>query len=292
MPWRDRTGRLSPLKAVTFVLCLVPALWTAAALALGALGPRPYDAVIHELGLWTFRLILITLAVTPARKVFGWSRLIQVRRMLGVAAAAYAVAHLVAYAANEAFDLGKVASEIVLRLYLTIGFVALLGLLALAVTSTDGMIRRLGALRWQRLHRLVYPILLLGLVHFFMQAKLEVYEPTLMAGLFGWLMLYRAAGPVVGRSWQSSLPMLFLLALVTGLGTAFGEAFYLHLLTGAPFDRILGINLMTLAGVRPGPLVLATGIGVVALAVVARLARRLREPATFGIRSVPIDAGE
>ena len=89
------------------------------------------------------------------------------------------------------FDLWKVGSEIVLRLYLTIGFIALLGLAALAVTSTDGMVRRLGGKRWQRLHQIVYVIGLLALIHFFQQTKADVWLPTFVAGLFGWMMGYR-----------------------------------------------------------------------------------------------------
>src|SRR5581483_9687902 len=142
-------------------------------------------------GLWTIRFIFLALAVTPLRAVLQWPRLILVRRMVGVAAFAYVLVHFGLYITQEAFDLAKVASEILLRIYLTIGFVALLGLAALAATSTDAMVRRLGR-RWQRLHRLVYAIALLAVVHYWMQAKLEVWEPTVMAGIYTWLMGYRA----------------------------------------------------------------------------------------------------
>ena len=105
------------------------------------------------------------------------------------------------YAADQAFDLAKIATEIAVRIYLTIGFAAVLGLAALAATSTDGMIRRLGARRWQRLHRLVYVIALLAVVHYCMQSKLDLWEPTIMAGIYAWLILYRVlARPVGARS--------------------------------------------------------------------------------------------
>src|SRR6185295_6134271 len=101
---------------------------------------------------------MISLAVTPLRRVARFNHLVDVRRMIGVGAFVYAAAHISLYVADQMFDLWKVASEIVLRLYLTIGFIALLGLMALAATSTDAMVRRLGAKRWQRLHQAIYVI--------------------------------------------------------------------------------------------------------------------------------------
>src|SRR5713101_2841032 len=161
VPWKDYSGRTSPLKLVVFVALFAPALWTALSFFLGWLQPQPFTAAIQQ--------IFIALAITPLRGIVQWPRLILVRRMIGVAAFAYAITHLSLYAADQKFDLAKVASEIALRIYLTIGFTAVIGLGALAATSTDGMIRRLGARRWQRLHRLVYVIALLGVVHYWMQ---------------------------------------------------------------------------------------------------------------------------
>ncbi|HEX2150490.1 MAG TPA: ferric reductase-like transmembrane domain-containing protein, partial [Stellaceae bacterium] len=141
-PWKDRNGRTAPLKLAVFIALFVPALWIAVAFAFGWLGPRPFDEAIHQLGLWTIRLIFLALAITPLRHILQWSRLLLVRRMIGVAAFAYAIGHLGLYAADQAFDLTKIATETALRIYLTIGFAAVLGLAALAATSTDGMIRR------------------------------------------------------------------------------------------------------------------------------------------------------
>src|SRR5216683_6491716 len=156
VPWKDYSGRTSPLKLVVFAALFAPALWTALSFFLGWLQPQPFTAAIQQIGLWTIRLIFIALAITPLRSVVQWPRLVLVRRMIGVAAFAYALTHLTLYTADQKFDLVKVASEIVRRIYLTIGFTAVLGLSALAATSTDGMIRRLGARNWQRLHRVVY----------------------------------------------------------------------------------------------------------------------------------------
>ena len=204
-PWKDNGGRTSPLKLAVFIALFIPALWVGVAFTCGWLGSRPLNEAIHQLGLWTIRLIFLALAVTPLRHILQWSRLLTVRRMIGIAAFAYAIGHLSLYAADQAFDLAKIATEIAVRIYLTIGFAAVLGLAALAATSTDGMIRRLGARRWQRLHRLVYAIALLAVVHYCMQSKLDLWEPMIMAGLYGWLIFYRVLARPVGVRSRLSL---------------------------------------------------------------------------------------
>jgi sulfoxide reductase heme-binding subunit YedZ len=253
-PWQDRTGRLSTLRAGVFGLMFVPGLWLLGRALAQDLGSRPYNAVIHEVGLWSFRLLLIALAVTPLRRIGGWPKLTQVRRIIGVAAAAYLMAHLIAYMLYQSLDLVKIGSEIIKRLYLTIGFVALVGVMAMAVTSTDRMVRRMGGKRWQQLHYLAYPMTLLGLIHFFMQEKLDISEPTIMAGVFGWLMGYRAAYAFRGRG----LPITWLAGLGLGvcLLTALGEALYYNYLSGAPILRILEANLSLDLGLRPAGAVL------------------------------------
>jgi methionine sulfoxide reductase heme-binding subunit len=147
-PWYDYGGRLSPFKLAVFVALCLPALWVALAYGQGWLGARPLNEAIREIGLWTIRLIFLALAVTPLRQMLQWPQLIIVRRMIGVAAFGYVLAHLFLYTAQQAFDLAVVAREIALRVYLTIGFAALLGLAALAATSTDGLVRRLGGKCW------------------------------------------------------------------------------------------------------------------------------------------------
>ncbi len=269
-PWLDYSGRLSPLKLLVFVALFLPGGWIALALASGQLGADPIKETLHQLGLWAIRLLLITLAVTPARSILQWPRVMLVRRMLGVAAFAYAAAHLSLYIVDEAFDLAKVASEIALRFYLTIGFVALLGLAALAATSTDGMVRRLGGRRWQRLHRLVYPIVVLGLIHYFIQSKLIVYEPMVMDGLFLWLMGYRL---VAARRRDRRVPLaaLAVLSLASAALTALGEAVYYWLKTGVDPSRVLAVNLSLATGIRPGVVVLIVGAAVTVLAALRAL---------------------
>lgn len=263
-PWNDYSGRLSPLRLAVFVALFGPAAWTALSAALGWLEPRPFTEAIHQLGFWTIRLIFIALAVTPLRQILQWSRLLQVRRMIGVAAFAYGACHLTLYAADETFDLGKVASEIVLRIYLTIGFAALLGLAALAATSTDGMIRRLGARRWQRLHWLVYPIALLAVVHFWMQAKLEVWEPTIMAGLYIWLMGYRLLASRLAVRGRLPLLWVALLGPAAAVLTALGEAVYFHFAYHVGPMRVIAANWSLATGVRPAAVVLGLGLAVAA----------------------------
>src|SRR5438094_4694154 len=178
MPFlRERSGRWSPVKIVAFVAAILPALWLAYQAAADELGARPVTEAIHQAGDWALRFLLITLAITPAQRILHYPRLVA-RRTLGVASAAYAGLHLSLYVIDQHFDWFKVASEIVLRFYLLIGAIALTGLIALVSTSTDATVRRLGARRWNALHRVVYAVALLGSVHFFIQSKLEIYQPV------------------------------------------------------------------------------------------------------------------
>ncbi len=283
LPWNDRSGRFSRFKTAVLVGLALPGLYSLYAIATNDLGPRPLNEVIHQLGLWTIRLLLISLAITPFRQIFNWPRLMLVRRMVGVAAFVYLAVHFCAYIVDESFDLGKVASEIVLRLYLTIGFVALAILAALAVTSTDGMVRRLGGRRWQTLHRFVYLAALLGSIHYFMQSKLNVYEPIVMGGLLVWLMAYRAVGWLGNFRRAASLPSLVLLAIGAGLFTIVGEASYYFLARNIDFMRVLGLNWSLIGGLRPGEVVLIVTTGIaLAQPVVALLQPRLRRALARG----------
>ncbi len=283
LPWNDYSGRLSPLKLAVFVALFVPAGWVAFAYGFGLLGARPLNEAIHQIGLWTIRLIFLALAVTPLRQILQWPRLILVRRMIGVAAFAYVLIHFSLYTASEAFDLEKVAGEIVHRIYLTIGFAALLGLAALAATSTDGMVRRLGARRWQLLHRLVYAIGVLAVIHYCFQAKLDKSEPTVMAGLLLWLLGYRLLLWGFGRRGHLALAWVAGLGLAAAIATALGEAAYFRLAFHAPMIRVLAADLSLETGIRPAVVVLAIGLGVTALGVLrpatASPAKRRPRPA-------------
>src|SRR5579883_69431 len=263
-PWLDYGGRLSPLKLLVFLSLFLPGIWVAAALALGMLGARPLNEAIHQIGLWTIRFLFISLAITPARQIFQWSRLLLVRRMIGVAAFTYGAIHLTLYMTDQAFDLAKIATEIALRIYLTIGFVALLGMAALAATSTDSMVRRLGGPRWQRLHQLIYGIATLAVIHFFMQSKAEIWEPTVMAGFLLWLLGYRVLAKRLAIRGRLPLIWVGLLGIGAGLATALGEALYFWLALGVDPARVLAVNLTLMTGVRPACVVLAAGLAVTA----------------------------
>jgi sulfoxide reductase heme-binding subunit YedZ len=258
-PWQDRSGHLSPLKLVVFFTLFAPGLWTAAAYGVGQLGPRPWTEAIHQTGLWAIRFLFVSLAVTPLRRVLQLPRLIVVRRMIGVAAFCNALLHFLAYAGDQAFAWGHVASEVILRFYLTIGFTALLFLAALAATSTEGMIRRLGGRNWRWLHRLAYIIGLLALTHYFIQTKLGFGEPLTMAGIYAWLMAHRilvALRPAAaGKAW-----VLISLSLACGLGAALGEAGYVWLTLHVDPTRVLAAALAWTPGSRAAWIVFVAGM--------------------------------
>jgi sulfoxide reductase heme-binding subunit YedZ len=218
------------------------------------------------------------LAVTPVRRIARYGNLIDVRRMLGVGTFCYIFAHLSLFVADQSYDLFKVAHEISHRVYLIIGGIAWLGLAALAATSTDGMVRRLGALRWRRLHQAVYGIALLALIHYFQQTKADVTVPTFAAGLFLWLMAYRLVAWWQDTSELSTLSLFGLSVAVSALTFA-GEAIGIGIAFHVSPLRVLDAAFDVDAGIRPGWQVLAAGLAVVALdAVRARWNSRAARP--------------
>lgn len=200
-----RTAPLRPLvaKALVHALALAPLGWllwhawqVASGLDIDALGADPVAEIEHRTGIWALRLLLLTLAITPLRQITGLTGLLRFRRMLGLYAFAYASLHLAAFLI---LDLGgwwsSVFEEILRRPYITVGFLAWLGLVPLAVTSTRGWMRRLGR-GWVRLHRLVYVIAALGVLHLWWIVKSDLREPLLYASILGALLgwrLYRRA---------------------------------------------------------------------------------------------------
>ncbi|MGD0430112.1 MAG: ferric reductase-like transmembrane domain-containing protein, partial [Acetobacteraceae bacterium] len=147
VPWRDRQGRFLKFKAMVLACTPIPGLTYVYWWIDGDLGARSLNAAIHGTGSWAVRWLMLSLAITPFARIVEWPRLLTVRRMLGLTALAYASVHLSLYVVDQNFNLLTVASEIARRFYLTIGFVALSGLIALGVTSTDAAIKRMGK-RW------------------------------------------------------------------------------------------------------------------------------------------------
>jgi len=171
-------------KPLLFLACLLPLTYLAAA-AFGVagfgLGANPVEKLLHELGRWGLKFLLITLSVTPLRRWTGWNWLIGYRRMLGLFAFFYVLLHFVVYAVlDQGLDIGAIGGDILKRPYITLGMAGLLMLVPLAVTSTRGMMRRLGK-RWQTLHRLVYVVAIAGVWHFYWQVKLDTLAPTIYA---------------------------------------------------------------------------------------------------------------
>jgi sulfoxide reductase heme-binding subunit YedZ len=278
--WRDRRGRLSALRLAVLALLLFPlakALFDAGAIVHGA---RPLNDLIHRAGFWSLVFLGVTLAVTPLRRIARFGQLIDVRRMLGVGTFCYIAAHLVLYVADQRYDLIKVAYEITNRAYLIVGGVAWLGLAVLAITSTDGMVRRIGGKRWRRLHQTIYVIALLGLIHYFQQTKADVTVPTFVAGLFLWLIAYRLLAWWQDKSELSSLSLLGLASAVSALVFA-GEAIGVGIAFNVSPMRVLAAAFDFDAGVRPGWQVLAAGLAVVLLDIIrARWHSRAARPRT------------
>lgn len=276
----DRTGKFSGLKAALLVALLAPLAYLIWRAAIFDLGPLPYKEALHRVGDWAVRFLVLALALTPLQRAFNTPRLALIRRMAGVGAFSYAALHFLLFIANSNFRLGFVASEIVLRFYLTIGFVALLGLSALALTSTDAMVRRLGV-RWKQLHRLVYVIAVLALVHYILQSKIDVSEAVLYSGLFLTLMLHRLAL----RYRLALTPLRFAgIAIAGAFVTALLEFAWYGLATGIDPWRILKANAMLAFGLRPAVIVLLAGLAM-ALATFLWPRLRILLPKSLPLRS-------
>ena len=266
LPWQDRQGRFSGLRAVVLAGLCLPLLFLLWPWATGTLGPEPIEEAMHETGRWAIRFLLLTLVVTPLGRILAWPRLFQIRRMLGLGALAWAVLHLGLYVVEQDFVLARVISEIAKRTYLLIGFAALCGLAVLGWTSTDGWMRRLGR-GWKRLHRLVFPIAVLALLHAFIQAKSDVSQAVLLSALFLWLLGWRA----LPARWQGNLGALAALSVAAMLGAAGVEYLWYALATNLPAARVAAANLDLTFGPRPAVLAGMIGLGVVALLGVWRL---------------------
>jgi methionine sulfoxide reductase heme-binding subunit len=202
-------------KPLVFAACAAPAVlmtW-GILVALGKLehggmdlGADPVKRLIHACGITALNLLLITLLVTPLRQLTGWNNLIRLRRMLGLFAFFYALAHFTVYAwLDQEVNLRAIGEDILKRPYITIGMLALLMLVPLAITSTNAMMRRLGK-SWLKLHRLAYVITALGVWHFWWQVKKDIREPLLYVGIFAVLMGWRIFRRLKAKSAPATAP--------------------------------------------------------------------------------------
>jgi sulfoxide reductase heme-binding subunit YedZ len=282
---RDPAGRLSWLKILVLVLVLLPGLSTALDWVGHDLGPRPVTEAIHATGLWAIRFLVITLAVTPTRGVLDFSRVVMLRRMLGVTSACYATAHFTLFIVDQHWNLYKVLIEILSRFYLTIGYVAFLGLLALAITSTDAWQKSLGR-DWKKLHKLVFVIGPLVLFHYAVQSKADISDAVFLTGLFLWLMFWR----LVPRRLQTKLWPLPAFALGAGLLAALMEAAWYMVRNGVNGWMVLDANLDISYGPRPAVAAAIVGFGVLAVAAARKLLKRRRVPSGVARQARPCRA--
>ena len=261
---------VSLLRLVTLILLCLPVLNLAWRWYDDDLGARPVTEATHITGDWAVVFLLISLSLTPARSVFDWMPLVQIRRRIGVAAGLYAGLHFFIYVADQKWNLIVVALEIAKRFYLTIGFAALLILVALAITSTDGWQKRLKR-NWKRLHWLIYPGAVLAILHFFIQSKANVGEATVAAGLFAWLMIWRFM-PTKLRTKYLGLVLLAVGATLAAL--AFELSWY-GLVNHVDPMRVLKADLDPDLAPRATLKVLLSGLLVIALVAARRGAKLL-----------------
>ncbi len=184
--------RVRYYKPIVFLVCLIPLArlgWKAYS---GLLGANPIEVITHSTGDWTLRFLLITLSVTPLRKLTGQLWLIRYRRMFGLFAFFYATLHFLTYIwLDKFFDLHEMLVDIAKRKFITVGFTAFLLLIPLAITSTSGWIRRLGGKRWNLLHRLIYVSAIAGVIHYWWLVKADIRKPEQYALILAVLLAYR-----------------------------------------------------------------------------------------------------
>ena len=198
-PAGDPKRQIRLLKTAIWLTGLGPIVWLTVGFFRGTLGVLPVDTIILVQGRWTLVFLLATLSVTPIRRITGWNRVIQVRRLLGLFAFFHACVHFLAYAGiDQLFAVGYIIEDVLDRRYITAGFTALVLMIPLAVTSTKGWIRRLGK-RWGKLHRLAYLSASLGVLHFYWKVRADTFWPLVaaltLAGLFAVRLIYRKRAP-------------------------------------------------------------------------------------------------
>lgn len=180
------------VRAAVFLACALPAALILTDGLRGRLGADPIALVMNRLGFWTLTFLLLSLTPTPLKDLFGWTAPLRYRRMIGLFTFFYALLHFSTYfGVDQFFDFGAIGEDIAKRPFITIGFLAFLLLVPMAVTSTDRWVRRLGFVKWKRLHRLSYVAAVFGVIHFVWRVKADYQEPLLFASALGILLLAR-----------------------------------------------------------------------------------------------------
>lgn len=270
-PWRDRRGKISPLRVLALLGCAAPAAWIAAWALNGSLGLIPVVPVLFYSGSFCLWLLLATLTVTPLRRMTGWNKLIGIRRIMGVSAFVYAVAHAVAYLALRNFDAAVIGIEIATRATVIVALCAILVLIVLTSTSTDRAVSRLGAAQWALIHKGAYLATALAIAHYMMSIGSTGGEPYVMAGFFLWLMGWR----VLNRFKRAGDPRwLLAFGVVLALVTAAFEAGFLWLLNGFEPVGTLQFNFSLDLGLSPAWWVFGAGLLLTLLAAAMQLMPR------------------
>ena len=238
-PWQDRKRRFSWLKASTFALMFVPAVRTFYQAGTGEYGiSLSLGGLTYWSGVWATAILLMALAVTPALTILRWPALVDVRRMIGVTALVYTIAHIIIYFALRSWNFTAIANEMLTRLTLIVATLSTIGLIVLGATSLDAAIRYMGAKNWQRLHNTNYVISGLAILHVVL-ARGTYGEQYLLAGIFVWLMAWRGLAHYGKGTDARALSML---ALGSSLFTALLEAGFLWGRRGYELSWSLGNN--------------------------------------------------
>ena len=270
-PWQDRNRRFSWLKASTLALMLVPTVRSAYLFGIDDYGVVPLAGLTYWSGVWATVILLMALAVTPAATIFRWPALIDVRRMIGVTALVYTIAHMVIYFAFRRWDVAIIVNDMTTRLTLVVATLSTVGLIVLGATSVDAAVRSMGAKNWQRLHTTNYVISGLAILHVVL-ARGTYTEQYMLTAIFFWLMVWR----VLARyRLGANAKALAMLAVASCFVAAFLEAGFLWSRRGFDVLETLGYNFnLSILDVAYPPAwqVLALGF-LVTLGVVGRGAR-------------------
>jgi methionine sulfoxide reductase heme-binding subunit len=276
-PWQDRNRRFSRLKAVTFALMLWPAIRTAWLVGAGDYGSTwslALPALTYWSGVWATVVLLMALAVTPAATILRWPALVDVRRMVGVAALVYTIAHVVIYFAFRRWDFANIATDVITRATLIVATLSTIGLIVLGATSVDAAVKYMGAKNWQRLHTTNYAISALAILHVLL-ARGTYTEQYVLTTLFFWLMAWRVLARYgLGTNGKA----LAMLAVASCLLAASLEAGFLWARRGFDVWDTFGVNFNLAVldfGFPPAWQVLALGLAV-ALAAAGRELLRAR----------------
>ena len=275
-PWQDRQRRFSWLKATAFALVLLPAIRFTYQFATGDYGVLPIalGGMVYWSGVWATALLLMALAVTPALTILRWPALVDARRMIGVTALVYTLAHIIIYFALRSWNFGVIVNEMATRLSMIVAMLSTIGLIVLGATSLDAVIRRMGAKGWQRLHNTNYTISGLAMLHVVL-ARGTYPEQYMLAGIFLWLMMWRL---LARYGLGADAKALAVLTAAAGVFAALLEAGLLWIRRGYEVSWTLGNNFSLASldiGVPPAWQVLALGLLFV-FAALGRDAFRIR----------------